>query len=295
MAVTVHEEQPNRSLKENAKGVLMGRRTFEVKVNSNTNPEFDIRNHPDTPKKGDSYSPAYSGVIAKNIEIRATGSNEDNMFEWLVIVDYDSNYDPDDDVENPLEMPDKIRYGSEFIDEIIYQDVQLLTDIKNSAEEQTPILTKKAMPLITYIKNVNAIGFNPFIQDAVNTVNENNVNIDGNNYIAKNLYCKGIDISEVLYKNNIAYRQLTYKILVESRVGNLHRVKLLNQGKRELVEAPDNYRLILLPKSKQPVSTPWPLDEFGKALDPANANANAFTYKEWNVFETFDWSQLGLA
>ena len=161
-------------------------------------------------------------------------------------------------------------------------------------KQPTPIITREAFTVISYIHNVAS--FDPSLQDLVNSTNGGAVTIDGTNYDTDMCYCAGIDVTEVLYKNDIPYRTITIRIKVASDQVDKWKRVLLNQSKRQLVgEVPDQVsKQILHPVSGQHVSSPWPLDKNGAQLE-LNAGQQAFTYKKWNEYKSLSWTALGLS
>lgn len=287
MAITYTDEWDQGEFKEGSNGTIEATLVKSFELDSNTDPEAAIIAA--LPFKGSSYSASFPGLLFASYRLKPI--KDDNKYVWNAFLNYTSEYNEEDDQQSPLAIPTKYQYSSAYEQLIIYKDVLTGDDIKNSAKEQTPIITRRVIGVVTVIDNIAAGSFSPGSLDPRGTTNDAAVNFAGNSFAQNEAFMADARATETLFKSGVAYVTRTLVIHYNPLITGWKR-SLLNQGKRELIDAAPTYRNIKNPVTKQDVTSPWPLDADGKALDDPGGGVAVFTFEEWSEYEESDWSGL---
>lgn len=218
----------------------------------------------------------------------------DNRTTWVVEARYESGTPPDEkDPDNPLNDRPQISWSSSAYQHRIDEDING-NPIVNTAGKpyDQPVEVEFADWVVSYSVNLAVVP--AFLLQYENAVNSDPFTVDGVAILPQQGQIRGLRISPVMIRNDIAYRQVSLEIYIRT---DLWTELKFEEGDEEYVDTSDHskgWKRISLPGP--PKFDPpglWPLDKDGAAIQ--NPTTQNMLSTEWQARKELQFSPLGFA
>lgn len=195
----------------------------------------------------------------------------------------------EEEIENPLARPAKIRWTTAAYQRAIYKDRDGNGIMNSAGDYFDPVVEiDESRWVATVSKNVSSVP--SWLIDYTDAVNSDSFSIGGLTVEVEKAKLSQIDISELQNENGVDFYVLTYAIEFKK---DGWKVVLLDQGLRKKVSGVQKDITVADDDGNESkISSPVPLNGSGGVLsDPTPANAK---YKEFNVYTAKTFTVLPL-